>query len=107
MCEIRPGLLQYFYVAFLAYSCKFDLLLSFVFACSSSGSLAPVHEGKHLPSGRGGSGGESASDGRKVSLSLPPPEVVHHGELDEGREDEGRAGAHPDVYGLRGRSSFI
>ena len=30
-----------------------------------------------------------------------PPQVVDDGELDQGREDEGRAGAHPDVDGLR------
>ena len=29
-----------------------------------------------------------------------PPQVVDDGELDQGREDEGRAGAHPDVDGL-------
>ena len=31
----------------------------------------------------------------------PPPQVVDDGELDQGREDEGRAGAHPDVDGLQ------
>jgi hypothetical protein len=29
-----------------------------------------------------------------------PPEVVGQRELEQGRKDEGRAGAHPDVDGL-------
>ncbi len=39
---------------------------------------------------------------RAVSLDklTSAPQVVDDGELDQGREDEGRAGAHPDVNGL-------
>ena len=31
---------------------------------------------------------------------VPPPDVVHDGELYQSREHEGGAGAHPDVQGL-------
>jgi hypothetical protein len=45
------------------------------------------------------------NEGRPLGLRRPlqpppPPQVVDNGELDQGREDEGCASAHPDVDGL-------